>query len=276
MMPTEAEVIDRSHSPATVASLTADLRTLGLVDGDVVIVHSSMSRLGWIAGGAQSVVEALFTAVGRHGTIVMPTQSGQLTDPAGWDDPPIPADWVEAARDGLPAYDAHLTPTRGMGAVVDCFRQQPDTVRSPHPLVSFAANGPRAHEIAGSHPLAPETGDSSPLGRLYELDAHVLLLGVTHGNNTSLHLAEERAAWTGKTNRLHGAPMLVDGQREWVVWDDLDGDDEDFDAIGEAFAATGAERVGNVGAGTGRLLRQREIVDFAVTWMTAHRPGSLG
>ena len=61
-----------------------------------------------------------------------------------------------------------------------------------------------------------------------------------------------------------------------MAWDDLDGNDEDFDSIGEAFAATGAERAGPVGGGIGRLFHQRELVDFAVTWMTAHRPGSLG
>ena len=113
-------------------------------------------------------------------------------------------------------------------------------------------------------PLAPETGDPSPLGRLYELDALVLLLGVTHLNNTSLHLAEERATWDGKRSRPHGAPILVDGVRRWVVWDDLDGDDEDFETIGDAFAASGREHAGSVGAGTGRLFRRREVVDFAV------------
>ena len=275
-MPIESDVIAESSRPATVASLTSDVRALGLDQGDIVIVHSAMSRLGWIAGGAQSVVVALMAAVGPQGTIVMPTQSGQLTDPASWSNPPVPAAWVETVRDALPAYDADLTPTRAMGAVVDCFRHHPDTVRSPHPLVSFAANGGHAHEIVRSHPLAPETGEASPLGRLYELDALVLLLGVTHSNNTSLHLAEERACWHGKSNRAHGAPMLVDGQRQWVVWDDLDGDDEDFGSIGEAFAAAGGERAGPIGAGTGRLCRHREIVDFAVAWMTAHRPGSLG
>lgn len=275
-MPTEADIIDATSRPATAASLTIELRALGLVAGSIVIVHSAMSRLGWIAGGAQSMVDALMAAVGPQGTIVMPTQSGQLTDPAGWSNPPVPAEWVETVRDGLPAYDSRMTPTRAMGVVVDCFRHYPDTVRSPHPHVSFAANGPDAQQIVGSHPLAPETGDSSPLGRLYELDAYVLLLGVTHANNTSLHLAEERASWAGKASRPHGAPMLVDGRREWVVWDDLDGDDDDFDVIGEAFAATGAERTGAVGAGTGRLFRQREVVDFAVTWMTANRPDSLG
>jgi aminoglycoside 3-N-acetyltransferase len=274
-MPTESEAIAQSSGPATVESLATDLRELGLASDDVAIVHSSMSRLGWVAGGAQSVVEALLTVVGPAGTVVMPTQSGQLTDPAGWSNPPVPPEWIAAARDGLPAYDPDLTPTRGMGAVVDCFRHHPDTIRSPHPHVSFAANGRLAREIVGSHPLAPATGDASPLGRLYELDAVVLLLGVTHLNNTSLHLAEERAGWDGKRSRPHGAPMLVDGERRWVVWDDLDRDVEDFEVIGDAFAGAGLERTGPVGAGTGRLSRQRDLVDFAVDWMSTHRPGSL-
>ena len=270
-MSSETDAIAAADRPATVATLRGDLETLGLALGDVAIVHSSLSALGWVAGGPQAVVEALLAAVGPEGTLVMPAQSGQLSDPAGWANPPVPADWVEEVRDGLPAYDPHLTPTRGMGAVVDCFRQHPHTHRGSHPALSFAAQGPKADAIVDPHPLAVGLSDDSPLGRLFEHDAKVVLLGVGHVHNTSLHLAEHRADWRGKTTTAAGAPMLVDGVRQWVTYTDLDRDEDDFEAIGGAFAAAGGERRSPVGAGLGRLSDMRALVDFAVGWMETNR-----
>lgn len=270
-MTSEAAVIAATVRPVTIASLVAGLGELGLVVGDIAIVHSSLSALGWVAGGPQTVVEALLRAVGEAGTIVMPTQSGQLSDPERWSNPPVPVDWIGILREETPAYDARLTPTRAMGAVVECFRNHEGTRRSAHPTVSVAANGPLADEIVGLHPLTPGLGDSSPLGRLYELDAKVLLLGVGHANNTSLHLAEHRADWPGKTTRREGAPVLTGGVRQWVTYEDLELDEGDFDEIGAAFASTGREGTGRVGQGVGRICAQRAIVDFAVEWIKQHR-----
>jgi aminoglycoside 3-N-acetyltransferase len=98
----------------------------------------------------------------------------------------------------------------------------------------------------------------------------VLLLGIGHGNNTSLHLAEARANFTRKRLR-NGSPMLEDGQRQWVVYEEDEIDSSDFEGIGAAFAATGQERQGNAGGGTARLMSQRAVVDFAVEWMNANR-----
>ena len=162
---TEADAISASSKPATLTSLTADLRALGVDDGAVVIAHVSLSRLGWVVG----------------------------------------AD---------------------------------------------------AEAIVADHSLSPGLGQTSPLGRLYARDAHVLLLGVDHANNTSLHLAEHRAQWPSKTMRAEGAAVFVDGVRRWISYEDLDLDESDFASIGEAFAATGRERRGPVGAGIGRKLGQ--------------------
>jgi len=71
------------------------------------------------------------------------------------------------------------------------------------------------------------------------------------------------------------APMLVDGERRWVTEPDLDIDESDFAAIGDAFAASGGERTFGVASATARLCRVRDVVDFAVAWMPEHRPGSL-
>ena len=270
-MVSEQTAISASDEPATVDSLVADFRRLGIGEGDIVIVHSSLSALGWVAGGAQAVIEALLDTVGSAGTIVMPTQSGQLSDPAAWSDPPVPPAWVPVIRASLPAYDPYLTPTRSMGQVVECFRQHRQTLRSAHPTASFAANGAKASAIIGSHPLTPSLGESSPLGRLYDLDAKVALIGVGHARNTSLHLAEYRAVWTGKATYIEGVPVMTDGQRAWVKYEDVVPNDHDFEQIGAAFAETGHERTGPIGAGVGRVCRQRALVDFAARWMGENR-----
>jgi aminoglycoside 3-N-acetyltransferase len=271
----ESEVIARTARPATVDSLAGGLRELGVEPGMVLLVHSSLSGLGWVAGGAQAVVLALQEVVGPEGTVVMPTHS-YLTDPATWDDPPVPEGWWPVIRQHLPAFDPALTPTRGMGAIVECFRRAPGVRRSGHPSVSFAAWGRHSQRVVADHALDDDLGEGSPLARVYELDGQVLLLGVGHDNNTSLHLAEYRAEFPGRRWEGQGSPVLVDGVRRWVRYRNLVGDASDFERIGQDFSAeTGLEGRGPVGETEARLMGQRAVVDYAVTWMEQHRTGSV-
>jgi aminoglycoside 3-N-acetyltransferase len=271
----EERVITRTEaaigSPVTLSSLVTDLNGLGLPAHSPVIVHSSLSALGWVAGGAMAVVSALVACFGDP-TVVVPTQSGDLSDPAQWSRPPVPAHWHEVIRAEMPAYDELTTVTRGVGRVPEVFRTHPKAVRGPHPTVSFAAIGPRAADVVTPHPLDQPFGEESPLRRLYDLDATVLLLGVDHGSNTSLHLAEHRATWPGKPlGSTSGAPVLRDGQRVWATFVDDGPDDDDFDVIGEAFRLTGGEHIGTVGCADVRWCSMRRIVDFAEEWMTTNR-----
>ena len=107
---TEADAIASASKPATVTSLVDELRALGLDDGMTVMVHSSLSRLGFVLGGAQTVVAALHETVGPGGTIMMPTHSGALSDPSKWQNPPVPETWWQTIRDEMPAFDPALTP----------------------------------------------------------------------------------------------------------------------------------------------------------------------
>ena len=112
----EAEIIANTPGgPVTLAAMHADLAALGVRPGMVLLTHSSLSALGWVSGGAVAVILALEAAIGSAGTLVMPTHSGELSDPAQWEAPPVPAVWMEAIRATMPAYDAQLTPTRGHG-----------------------------------------------------------------------------------------------------------------------------------------------------------------
>jgi aminoglycoside 3-N-acetyltransferase len=247
---TEHTAVETSTTPVTVGSLTRDLQALGLRSGQVLLLHSSLSSLGWVCGGPVAVVEALLAALGPGGTLVVPTQTGDLTDPAQWEHPPVPSTWWETIRETMPAYRPELTPSRAMGTIAELVRTWPGAVRSSHPHVSFAALGPAAAEITAHHGLADGLGDDSPLGRLYRAGAQVLLLGVGYDRCTSLHLAEYRAGVREHVSQA--GPVLVDGQRRWATWDDIDLDSTDFPVLGAAFDLVGEVhqgRVGNASAG---------------------------
>jgi aminoglycoside 3-N-acetyltransferase len=257
-----------------VGSLTSDLRALGVQPGMTVLVHSSLSSLGWVVGGAHAVVLALEGALTDTGTLVMPTHSSELSEPARWHNPPVPATWWPVIRDQMPTFDPDLTATRGMGLIAETFRKQVGVLRSRHPQVSFAAWGRHREVVTQKHGLAMGQGETSPLARLYELDAAVLLLGVGHACDTSIHLAEYRSTWAGKTHFRNGMPVVEEGARVWKEFDDVVVDERDFDEVGTAFEATqtgGQVKLGRVGNANARLLNQRALVDFAVHWFEDHR-----
>lgn len=259
-----------SSEPITAARITADLRELGVRLGSTVMVHTSLKSLGWVVGGPQAVLAALREAVGPDGTLVMPTQSWQLCDPAVLNE--APEQWWPAIRENLPLYDPARTPSQTMGAVAELFRTEPGALRSPHPHRSITALGPLAEQITAKHPLDSPSGEGSPLGRLVELDARILLLGVTAAKTTMLHLAEHRADYPGKQNSTNGVAMLVDGRREWVAYDELDVHDHDFVEVVDAFASdTGLVRTGSVGEAPAQLLPARPLVDYAARWFEDHR-----
>ena len=117
-------------------------------------------------------------------------------------------------------------------------------------------------------PKAP----AGPPSRLYELDARIVLLGVGHANNTSLHLAEAHTRWATEHRITYGAPLMVNDERLWVTYDDVDYDSHDFEAAGAAFAsATGDEVRVSLGAGEVIACDVRRIVDFATGWLDYNR-----
>ena len=275
----EADLIKRtSNGPITIEDLKRDLSALGVKPGMILMVHSSLSSIGWISGGPVAVIQALEGVLGPQGTLVMPTHSGDLSDPAKWSNPPVPEDWKETIRQTMPPYDPCLTPTRGMGKIPETFRKQTGVIRSNHPQVSCAAWGKLASEITRDHPLDFGLGENSPLAKLYQNEGWILLIGVGHDRNTSLHLAESRAAFPGKKEIRQGAPVLVDGKRRWVIIKEIEEHSEqDFAQIGAAYQKAGETILtGKIGQAESQLIPQRELVDFAVHWMEANRSFEQG
>lgn len=247
------------------------LKDIGVREGQAIMVHTSLSSLGYVCGGAQSVIEALMESVGGDGTIMMPTQSWKNLDPSTgvyWQEP---EEWWSAIREYIPAYDKRITPTNTMGAVPEMFRQWPGTLRSDHPARSVAAWGRYAQYLTENHDLSDIFGDCSPIGRLYELDGYVLLAGVGYDKNTSLHLADARAEYPGKHMVTESSAIRIDGQRIWKSYETLAVDGGDFSAIGEAFEQTGKVRHVPLGNGNLSMMSQRELVDFAVKWIGENR-----
>ena len=265
----EANVIKKTkNGPVTVDSLKRDLLALGVEPGIVLVVHSALSKMGWVNGGAVAVIQALEDVLGPEGTLVMPTHSSGLSDPEEWSNPPVPQDWKETIRQTMPAYDPDLTPCRSMGRIPETFRKGPGVLRSYHPHMSFSARGAQAEFITKDHQLDFGLGEKSPLARLYDLDARILLLGVQHDNNTSLHLAEIRADYPGKKEIKQGAPLMIDGERKWVIINELDEHSEEFKKIGKAYNRSDRKlQAGKIGNAKSRLIPQRDLVDFAVGWM---------
>ncbi len=257
----------------TIDTLRADFAALGVREGMTLLVHSSFKSLGkWVAGGPVAVILALEQAVGDTGTIVVPTHSNDLSDPGGWENPPVPAEWWDTIREQMPPYDPDLTPLWHMGIIPELFRKQHGVKRSGHPHVSFAARGVNADLITDRHGLDYGLGEQSPLARIYEAEGWVLLLGVGHANNTSLHLAEYRADYPGKQETGSSAPMIVGGQRQWVRFRDIETDSGDFDKIGADFErTTGQVLRGNIAGATAMLMPQKALVDYAAGWIAENR-----
>lgn len=247
------------------------LYDVGLRKGQTVIVHTSLSSLGFVCGGAQIVIEALIETVGKEGTILMPTQSWKNLDPSTgvhWEEP---EEWHDIIRENWPAYNKDITPTNTMGAVAEMFRKWPGTLRSDHPARSVAAWGKHAKYITENHDLSNIFGEGSPIAKIYELDGFVLQIGVGYDKNTSIHLADARANYKSKHNCIEHSAIMENDKRVWKAYETLFVDGEDFEEIGKAFEENCSVKKANLGNGILTFMKQRDIVDFAVRWIEKNR-----
>jgi aminoglycoside 3-N-acetyltransferase len=178
-------------------------------------------------------------------------------------------DWP-TIRQHLPGFDPAVTPSQGMGAIAEHVRTWPGAKRSGHPQTSFAAVGRLADVLLAGHQLESPLGDQSPLARLEDADARVLLLGVGMNRNTSFHLAECRLPRAPR--RTNGCAIADGSDRRWVTYQSVAMNDGDFGQLGKAFEAeTTQVAVGDVGDAPSRLFSVRPAVAYALSWLQAHR-----
>ncbi|MHA1531900.1 MAG: aminoglycoside N(3)-acetyltransferase [Candidatus Heimdallarchaeota archaeon] len=266
----EKLLVEKTGSPITKDLLMKDFRKIGLQAGDIVIVHSSMSKIGWIIGGAITVINALMEVLTEDGTLVMPTMVNN-TDPANWNYPAVPKDWIPIIRQERPPYDPAITPTRSMGRIPELFRIMPNVLRSNHPQSSFSAWGKHAEEIVSGYKLESNFGHESPLRKVYDLNGKILLLGVHHSSNTSLHYAEVKADLPNFPMETQGAALLENGKRVWKAWKEMKYDADDFEKIGLAYEKSINYQTGKIGLAKSRLVFSKDIIDYTVKWLRKHR-----
>lgn len=210
-----------------------ELLALGVRSGGVLVVHTAFSKLApLVEGGPRGLIDELLATIGPEGTLVMPAMS---------DDDEVP-------------FDAQATPCHGMGVVADTFRRLPGVLRSDNPH-SFAAIGPHAAEITKPHPLDVPHGLDSPIGRVFERGGQVLLLGVGHDANTTIHLAEDLA---GVRYRRAKYLTLPSGRR--FDYAEIDHCCENFNRMDEWLEAAQRQRR-NAFA---RLIESRDVVAVAL------------
>ncbi len=250
--------------PKTEKLLRQDLLDIGVTREMTLLVHSSLSSIGWVVGGPPTVVRALLRVLGESGTLIMPAATPHCTDPATWASPQVVVDWLPQLQEHLPIFDPQTTPTE-MGAIPETFRTWPETLRSNHPVESVCARGVAASQITCKHPLAFSEGVGGPFEKLYNLECWVLLVGVGFNRCTALHFAESLLEKRRvKTMRF---PMLDNGQRIWKeVQNVADDNDTHFPIIGREYISTGGVQHGLVGDAPSMLFPMSGLVDFAVKY----------
>lgn len=175
---------------------------LGMRRGHNVMVHSSLRSLGYVVNGAMDVIDALIETVGeKKGTILMPSHTGQLTDPIDWKNPSIPKKDINRVRKAMTPFYSK-TPIRNRGIIPEKFLWLQGIYRSDHPLNSVIAYGKEAQWFTLEHFLHESESYNSPIHRLYLSDGYILLIGVNLTRCTAIHLAEFMAnvPYLEKTN----------------------------------------------------------------------------
>jgi aminoglycoside 3-N-acetyltransferase len=264
--------------PVTRSELVRDLRTLGVRPGTILMVHTRMSAIGWVVGGADVVVMAVLESVGTEGTLMAYV---------GWDENPWqldswPEEWQRAYLDELPPFDpAVMEADREVGRIPERIRTWPGARRSSHPEASMVAIGARAEWIVDPQPWDFPYGPSSPLARLVESGGQVLMLGAPLDTITLLHHAEHLADGPGKRLVERQMPVLDGARSVWRTYKDIDTSArgafpyeevlglgvDPFQAIGMEAVGAGIGRSGRVGDAESYVFEAEPLARFAVPWL---------
>jgi aminoglycoside 3-N-acetyltransferase len=241
-------------TPIGQSALVDQLLALGVDPGGVLLVHTAFSKVRPVEGGPDGLIAALLSALGPRGTLVMPSMSDDDEQP----------------------FDRQRTPCAGMGIVAERFWRQPGVLRSDSPH-AFAAIGPQAAAITAPHPWDFPHGLDSPVGRVHDLDGQVLLLGVGHDADTTVHLGEALAGVRYRQPKW--LTLMRDGRPVRADYQEIDHCCANFARLDGWLEAEGLQQRGPVGHGEGRLAFARDIVRVACDRLRAdetaflHPPG---
>ncbi len=236
-------------NPQTQETIGQALRALGLPRGAIVFVHSSVSSIGYVEGGAGALVDAFLQVLGPAGTLAVPTFTFSHSRRAG------------------PVFDPALDPSE-MGRLTEETRTRSGAQRSCHLLHSVAALGAQAEEVAACHGPSAWAEDG-PFWKLHELDAYILLLGVPYLRCTFFHLLEQLVQvpyrqWREVEAQIREPdgsqrplPTLTFGPKPGFVGND-------FNRLGAVLEERGHVLAGSVGNAESRLFRARDAFEVGM------------
>jgi len=227
---------EKKNLQITGNDIVAGLKAVGLAAGDVVIVHSSLSSMGNVKGGADTVIDALLEVVGDEGTVVMPT---------------FPAD-KPFKKDTSPTY---------LGRVPETFRKRKGSLRSLHPLVPVSAIGKHARYIVQNHEKCDvPQGMDSPYGKIYQLNGKVLLIGVDLDRCTMMHLIEVIAE-APYLSQAKGEYIDHKGKKVQATYRQFPGPHRDFIGLTRWFIEAGIATQTAIGRARVMLINAKDLVD---------------
>lgn len=244
--------------PVNREAIKHGLGNLGVASGAVLLVHGSLRSIGYVEGGAMTVIEALLESVGREGTVLVPTLTGN----------------ENLSQDNPPFFDP-VTSRSLTGIIPETFMHRPEAVRSLHPTHSVAAIGPLTDDLTQDHLNSITPCDIvSPYGKLAELDnGYILLLGVDHATSTMMHHVEEIVGvdyhmQPGVVN----ATVVVKGvSRNIHLMIHKYGAPRDFNVVDLMLSERGIQVTGKVGNATARLVQAKAMVAVVRRCLMADR-----
>jgi aminoglycoside 3-N-acetyltransferase len=264
-------------TPVTEAELRAGLAALGVRGGAIVMVHASLSRLGWVVGGSEAVVRALLGAVGPEGTVC--AQASWEDSTFGLDD--WPDVWRRAYETQRRPFDPLISECAHFeGRVAERIRTWPGACRSANPDAGVTAVGARAAWLTADHGPDDAFGPDTPYAKLREAGGQIVLLGAPLDSISMLHHAEATAEVPGKRRVRYRVPVSVDGAVTWRWCHDIDvrrgpvayarhvpnGTPPLAAIAGEALAARIGRR-GTIGRGQCHLFEAKDLIDYARAWI---------
>jgi aminoglycoside 3-N-acetyltransferase len=245
--------------------LERSLKELGLGDGMDVLAHVSMRSIGPIEGGADTLIAAIMNTVGPQATLIAPTFTPQLRDPAEWRFPPELPEQLEQMRNATSRFDPVTTPAGqpSAGVFAEQLRLLPGSCRSNHPTHSFAAFGRSAQQYTDGTPYHFPLGSESVPARLHNKDGRVLLIGVTMDVNISLHLAE---VWAN-VPYIHRSARIKNSAGEYSVMRGSVECQDGFWKIEPLLRQARLIKRGTIGNATALLMRQTEQISMAIAML---------
>ena len=223
------------------------LREMGIRRGDCLLVHSSLSSMGYVEGGADAVVDALLEVLGEEGTLMVPTFT----------------------HSGTEYYDPLASPSKN-GAITEAVRRRPEAVRSLHPTHAPTAIGRYAEAFMRDHLKRGPLGIDCPVDRLARQGGWVLLLGVGHRANSIVHVGEAHARSPSLTVRYSPqAPKRVilkhpdKGEMEVTVLE-MPGCSAEFGAVERLLRKRGRILDGRIGRAPCQLMKGQDLIDATV------------